>query len=257
MAVALAAAEYGAGPPLLILHGLFGSSTNWTAIARRLGEHFRVFSLDMRNHGASPWAADMTYGAMAEDVEAFIGSHGLGAARIIGHSMGGKAAMMLALRAPERVERLVVVDIAPTSHPPTMGSYADAMRALDLTGLSRRGAAEAQLRHAVPEDAVRLFLLQNLVPGPDGLRWRLNLAAISAHMAELSSFPNLPPDAVFAKPTLVVRGERSDYVGDGDLPAFKRLFPKMSLVTIPGAGHWVHAERSEEFLTAVGPFLAA
>jgi esterase len=256
MAVALAHAEYGAGPPVLILHGLFGAGVNWTMVARRLAEHFRVFALDLRNHGASPWAPRMDYPAMAEDVASFIAGHDLGRAALIGHSMGGKVAMALALSSPDLVTRLVVVDIAPVERPPTHMAFVEAMLALDLTGLTRRSAADAALRPAVPNDADRQFLLQNLVGGPDGFHWRLNLKAIRDEMAELSGFPDFTADAAYRGPTLVIRGANSGYVADRDLPAFARFFPAFQLVTIASAGHWLHAERPDEFLAAVMPFLA-
>lgn len=255
MAVALAHADYGIGRPVLVLHGLFGSGANWTAVARRLGQHFRVFTLDLRNHGASPWAEPMDYPAMAEDVASFMAAQGLARASVLGHSMGGKVAMVLALTAPSMVERLVVVDIAPVPRPAMHAGYVEAMRNLDLTGVTRRGAADALLRPHVPDDAERLFLLQNLVPGPEGLRWRLNLDAILADMPALAGFPSLAPEAQYRGPTLVVRGEQSSYVDDDGLRAFARLFPAFRVATIARAGHWVHADRTEEFLDAVVPFL--
>jgi esterase len=256
MAVALAFQQHGSGPPVVILHGLFGSAGNWTAVARLLGERFRVYALDLRNHGASPWAEPMDYPAMAEDVAAFLASRGLRSTALIGHSLGGKVAMTLALTAPQMVERLVVVDIAPVARPATHAAYAEAMRALDLRGVSRRGAADALLKSQIADHAVRAFLLQNLVPGADGLQWRINLDAILKDMEAISGFPDFPPGTAYPGPVLVVRGALSDYVEDRDLPAFARFFPAFRLVTIAGAGHWVHAERTEPFLDAVTPFLA-
>ena len=255
--VDLACTEYGAGRPVLILHGLFGSGANWTAVARRLGERFRVFALDLRNHGASPWAERMDYRAMAADVAAFIEARGLGRTALLGHSMGGKAAMVLSLTQPALVDRLVVVDVAPVARPPTVAAYAEAMRSLDLRGVTRRGAADSLLRPHVPEDAVRLFLLQNLVPGPDGLAWRINLDAILRDMPAIAGFPEFPSEAAYPGPTLVVKGERSDYIEERDVPAFRRFFPKLRLVTVARASHWVHSDRTEEFLAEVTPFLAA
>jgi esterase len=255
MAVALAHKDYGAGPPVLILHGLFGSAGNWTAVARRLGERFRVFALDLRNHGASPWDARMDYPAMADDVAQFVRVQGLDAASLIGHSLCGKVAMTLALRAPALVRKLVVVDIAPVSRPATHAVEVDAMRALDLGGIGRRAAADAAMKPRIADDAVRAFLLQNLVSGADGLHWRINLGAIDDQMDAISAFPDASR-APYRGPTLVIRGALSDYFAERDLPAFARLFPAYRLVTIAGAGHWVHAERPEEFLAAVTPFLA-
>ena len=256
MAVDLAFAEHGAGPPVLILHGLFGAGTNWTTVAQRLSSRFRVFTLDMRNHGASPWTEPMDYPAMAADLAAFIAARGLGTASLVGHSMGGKAAMLLALEKPQLVERLVVVDIAPVAHPPLHGVEVEAMRALDLRGVERRGAVDAVLRPRIPDDAVRHFLLQNLVTAPGGLKWRLNLDAIAAAMTTLSGFPAPPGGKPHRGPTLLVRGERSDYAADPALPPFRALFPALEVATIAGAGHWVHAERLDDFIAAVNPFLA-
>lgn len=255
--VDLAYTEYGAGRPVLILHGLFGSGANWTAVARQLGQQFRVFALDLRNHGASPWAERMDYPAMAADIAAFIARQRLGRAAVLGHSMGGKAGMVLALTQPALVERLVVVDIAPVARAPAHAANVEAMRALDLRGATRRGAVDALLRPHIPDDTVRLFLLQNLVPGPDGLQWQINLDAILAGLEKISGFPDFPPGVEYPGPTLVVRGERSDYIEERDLPAFRRLFPNFRLVTIARAGHWVHADRTEEFLAELTPFLAA
>ncbi|HUB96694.1 MAG TPA: alpha/beta fold hydrolase [Stellaceae bacterium] len=255
MSVALSHASFGSGPPLLILHGLFGSHGNWAAVARRLGEWRTVYVLDLRNHGASPWDDRMDYPAMAEDVAAFVADHGIARPAILGHSMGGKVAMTLALADPALLERLVVVDIAPVARRPTHLEEAEAMRSIDLTKVTRRGDADAQMRLRIEDPAVRAFLLQNLVAGSQGMHWRLNLEAIVANMAELAGFPAFPPGTAYRGSTLVVRGANSAYIRDADRPAFAQLFPDYRLVTIEGAGHWLHAERFEEFLAAVTPFL--
>lgn len=256
MPLDLAAAEFGAGPPVLVLHGLFGSGLNWRSIAQRLAERRRVFTLDLRNHGASPWADRMGYAEMAEDVRAFAARRGLGPVALIGHSMGGKVAMTLALASPEAVERLVVVDIAPVVNPPTLLAYVRAMRALDLSRLRRRAEADPLLAGTIANPAERAFLLQNLVAGPDGsLRWRLNLAAIERSMPEIVGWPEPPAGAAYRGPTLFVAGGRSDYVRAEHRPAITLLFPKARIATIPEAGHWVHAERPEAFLATVVPFL--
>jgi esterase len=254
VALALAVQERGSGPPVLILHGLFGSAGNWAGVARALGERFRVLSLDLRNHGASPWDDRMDYPAMAEDVAQFIATRQLGSAAVIGHSLGGKVAMTLALSEPRLVERLVVVDIAPVPRPPTHLALVEAMRGLDLARVTRRAAADALLQPRVPDDAERAFLLQNLVFGADGPRWRINLDAIAAGMDDMAGFPAAATP--YLNPVLVIRGALSTYVRERDLPAFQRLFPAYRLVTIDGAGHWLHAERPQQFLAAVTPFLA-
>jgi pimeloyl-ACP methyl ester carboxylesterase len=257
MALVLAAAEQGAGPPLVILHGLFGSATNWATVARRLAATHRVAALDLRNHGRSPWSDEVGYDAQAEDLAAFIRSRGWAAASLLGHSMGGKAAMVLALREPRLVARLVVCDVAPVAYPPTLGRYAEAMRAIDPRRISRRAEADALLRAMIPEEAIRAFLLQNLVAGPDGLHWRLNLDAIVAGIGIISGFPDLPAEAVYGGPTLFIRGGRSDYVRDEHRAVILRRFPRAAIVTVEGAGHWVHAEQPATFLDRVERFLAA
>jgi pimeloyl-ACP methyl ester carboxylesterase len=256
MALRLAAVERGDGPPLAILHGLFGSQRNWGSIAQRLAGRHRVVALDLRNHGASPWADGMDYVAMAEDVRTTL--HALGYSRfaLLGHSMGGKTAMTAALLYGAEVERLVVADIAPVGYPPRHLGHVRAMRELDLAGLRRRSDADARLLPAVPDPAERAFLLQNLVLGDDGARWRLNLAAIERAMPELVGFPELPPPAIYRGPALFVAGELSDYLRPEHEPAIRRFFPQARIARIADAGHWLHAERPQAFLDLVEPFLA-
>ena len=255
--VDLAAAEQGAGPPIVILHGLFGSARNWGAIARRLAEQHRVFALDLRNHGASPWTASMDYAEMAGDVRAFVERRNLGPVALVGHSMGGKVGMVLALQAPALVERLVVVDIAPVRYPPAYLSFVEAMRGVDLDRAARRAEVGARLADGVPDEGVRQFLLQNLVAEEGRLRWRVNLDTLETAMPALSDFPDFPDDAAYEGPTLFVAGARSDYVQPEHRAAIRRLFPKASLVRLRDAGHWIHAERPEEFLDTLLPFLDA
>jgi esterase len=255
-AVPLAATAYGSGAPLLILHGVFGSARNWATLAQRLAATQSVFALDARNHGASPWADTMSYAEMAEDVRAFAAARGLGPILLLGHSMGGKTAMLHALHHGDQVMRLVVVDVAPAVYPPALAAYAQAMLAADLAGVSRRAQVDQQIAARIPSATERAFLLQNLVLDDGGAHWRLNLPVIERSMPELSGFPALPPGAVFTGPALFVAGERSSYLRPEHRPAIERLFPKAHIVTIAAAGHWLHAERPEEFLAQVMPFLA-
>ncbi|MDE0060885.1 MAG: alpha/beta fold hydrolase [Defluviicoccus sp.] len=253
--VELNATRSGAGPSAVIAHGLFGSARNWSSIARRLAVGRCVHALDMRNHGASPWADEMTYPAMAEDLLFHIGRHGLSRPILIGHSMGGKAAMAAALAAPHRIGRLIVVDIAPVRYRHGFASLVDALTALDLDGVDRRGDADARLADAVPDAALRGFLLQNLVLRGGRYVWRLNLAAIAAARQSLQDFPDLPPSAVFDGPTLVLGGGESDYLRPDHAPAIGRYFPNAERRWIPGAGHWPHADRPDAFVAAVEDFL--
>src|ERR1700693_1021351 len=256
MTVRLAATEYGAtdAPPLAILHGLFGSGRNWASIAQRLAAKRRGIVFDLRTHGASAWAGGMQYGEMAEDVLAMLDERGYRRAALLGHSMGGKAAMMAALRDPDMVERLVVVDIAPVDYRPHHLALAQAMRGLDLTGIKRRSEADQALATAIPDAGERGFLLQNLVFEDDHARWRVNLEAIERKMPDLVGFPAVPDNAVHRGPTLFIGGARSDYLLPEHEPEIRRLFPNAQIVRIEGAGHWVHAEQPAAFLQLVAPF---
>lgn len=255
--VTLAAVEQGEGRPVVILHGLFGSAQNWTTVGKRLAATHRVIAADLRNHGASPHDPRMDYPAMAADLAALIETRAGGRAAVVGHSMGGKAAMWLALARPALVERLAVVDVAPATYRPTLQSYAAAMRAVPLREGMRRAEADAALKEAIPDAGERAFLLQNLRFGADGPPgWRLNLAAIEPAVPTISAFPDPPAGARYDGPVLVISGERSGYVRPEHHATILRLFPRAAFVVVPGAGHWVHAEAPEPFLRALEPFLA-
>jgi pimeloyl-ACP methyl ester carboxylesterase len=250
----LNAIEAGSGEPVVLLHGLFGSAQNFGAIQKALAERRRVVALDLRNHGASPHAAGMAYPALADDVSETLASHGLGAAAVIGHSMGGKAAMALALRHPAQVARLVVADIAPVRYAPALRGHVAAMQALPLrAGLTRRDA-DAALAGAVPEPAERAFLLQNLRLDEALPRWRLGLGEIAAAMPDIEGFGATGRSAA---PALFLAGERSGYVRPEHVAPIRALFPAAGFATIPRSGHWVHAENPAAFLAAVTAFLDA
>ncbi len=255
MTLELAYTETGAGPPLVILHGLFGSSRNWASIARRLGETHRVFAVDLRNHGASPWADTMDYGEMAEDLGAFLARHGLAGAAVMGHSMGGKTAMRLALDCGRVVGRLIVVDIAPVAYTHTHRPMVEALRAVDLATAGRRAEVDRQLREAIPDAALRSFLLHNLVSEDDRLRWRINLAALAANMDALIDFPADLAGLTYSGPAHFLRGAASDYVREGHHARIRELFPNAEIDSIPEAGHWVHAEQPAVFLERVRSIL--
>jgi len=256
MAVELAAAEYGAGPPIAILHGLFGSGRNWRSIAQQLAARHRVLAFDLRNHGASPWAEGMSYDEMVEDLQASFRARRIEHAPLMGHSMGGKIAMLMALLHPDLVDRLVVVDIAPAANPPALRAYVRAMRAVDLRGVRRRAEADVRLAGPIPDPAERAFLLQNLVIGDNAAHWQLNLETIEREFPRIVGFPVLPAGAAYPGPTLFVAGARSNYIQPEQEPVIRHLFPQARIMRIEGAGHWVHAEQPQAFLHAVGPFLS-
>ena len=256
MIVELAHVSHGAsGPPLVILHGLLGSARNWNRIARQLALTHRVFALDLRNHGASPWAEPMTYDQMAQDVCAFLDRQELPAATLIGHSMGGKVAMRVALEHGLRVERLITVDIAPVAYRHGFNDYLEAMQRLDLDRIGRRAEADAALAQNIDDAGVRGFLLQNLVSTEDKLAWRVPLSALADAMPELMGFPQAP-DERYDGPTLFVTGGRSRYVRPEHHEVILGLFPHARFVAIEEAGHWVQAEAPERFLELVEGFLA-
>lgn len=255
-AVILAHDSVGDGPGLLILHGLFGSARNWQSVARALADRYRVISIDARNHGRSPHTTAMDYRLMAADVAALIDEQGLGPVTVLGHSMGGKTAMTLALLEPARVARLIVVDIAPQATPDVHTSIIDAMRALPLATITRRHQAEEALVEAVPDRDVRLFLLQNFLPAAEGSAWRFNLDGLRAAMPALVDALPVPANARYAGPVHVIRGARSDRVTGATLAAMKPAFPYLCLHTVANGGHWPHAEAPAEFMLALEDSLA-
>lgn len=259
---ALAADVYGAGagPPLVILHGLLGAARNWMAIAKRLGQDFETHALDLRNHGRSPWADGMSYRTMAADVVRYIDDNGLDAPTVIGHSMGGKAAMALALDAPEKVGRLLVADIAPVAYERSGRSsfldFIDAMAALDLDAVARRSDGDRLLADAIPDRAVRSFLLQNLVAEDSGagFRWRCNLAALADGMVDILDFPDALSGKTYASPTLFLTGADSNYVRPEHRQLIRSYFPGAMFAALKDAGHWLHADRPRPFMDAVRTF---
>ena len=251
----LQALEAGQGPPLVLLHGLFGSARNWGAVQKALAGEYRVVALDLRNHGASPHAPSMDYAAQAEDVAETLAALGIEGAALLGHSMGGKVAMMLALTRPELVDRLIVADIAPRPYPPALRAVVAAMQAVPLHAGLTRAEADQALRAAVPEAPIRSFLLQNLRFETAPPSWRMGLTEIAAAMPEIEAFAP-PQDARFDGPVLAMAGALSPYIRAEDHAGFRALFPQISFVSIPRAGHWLHAENPEGFLATLRGFLA-
>ncbi|WP_424944062.1 alpha/beta fold hydrolase [Aliiroseovarius crassostreae] len=241
-----------AHPPILIAHGLFGSGRNWGVIAKRLAKSRRVVTVDMRNHGGSPWSDSHEYADLAADLAEVIGAIG-GQADVIGHSMGGKAAMVLALSHPEMLRRLIVADIAPVGYGHSQTPLIEAMRGLDLSQVALRSDADQLLSDTVDDPSVRAFLLQSLDVA--GKAWRLNLDVLQAEMDKIVGFPDVTGS--FDGPTLFLAGAASDYVRPEHRPLIKALFPNARQAKIPGAGHWLHAEKPREFEAAAGLFLSA
>ncbi len=253
--VALAGVRYGtSGPPVIILHGLFGSSRNWASVARRLSHRAEVHALDLRNHGASPWSAAMDYAGLAADVAAYRDRARLHRPVLIGHSLGGKTAMTAALSQPEDWAALVVVDIAPVAYRESLLGHVDAVADVVLKGATRRAEVDEDLSGLIPDPGVRSFILQNLVQEDGRFRWRVNLAALAAHANDLGDF-RPPAGARYEGPTLFVAGSRSAYLAPRHQSGIAALFPDAVVTMVEGAGHYVHAERTEAFLAVVETFL--
>ena len=241
-------------PPVVIAHGLFGSARNWGGIARSLAEDRAVIAVDLRNHGQSPWDDRHDYAALAGDLAEVLAAEGP-PVDVIGHSMGGKAAMVLALQQPDLVRRLAVIDIAPVAYTHTQQGHIDAMRGLDLAGLTGRAEADRRLAATVPDAGIRGFLLQSLDLRADPPRWRLNLDALEANMAAILGWPD--PDGRFEGPALFLAGGASDYVRPEHRPAIRAAFPRARIARIPCAGHWLHAEAPEPTAATLRSFLDA
>lgn len=255
--------QLGQGPPLVMLHGLFGSLDNWLGVAPTLAETYTLYLVDLRNHGHSPHDPEMNYALMAADVAEFFDRHKLDRACVVGHSMGGKTAMQFALDFPARVKKLVVVDITPRASKLDHENIFNALLALDLNRFQSRRQMEAVLAPEIPDLVVRQFLLKNLksrhsaggasAPPSSHFEWRIPLDILYKNYSNICEA--IPPHAPFPGPALFLRGGKSRYVPEDGLPAIQKLFPRAKMETISGAGHWVHADAREEFLRRVLAFL--
>ncbi|SEP58456.1 Pimeloyl-ACP methyl ester carboxylesterase [Ectothiorhodospira magna] len=238
----------GEGPPLVLLHGLYGSGTNWQGQARSLAPHYRVLLPDLRNHGQSPHASPMDYPSMAADILALLDQENLQQPLLVGHSMGGKVAMTLAQQHPERVRALVVADIAPVSYSLDDRTHAhllNSLQQLPVARLSRRKDADTALAQAIPEASVRRFLLMNLERGATGLRWRIPLDILRQALPALADYPETASS--YTGPTLFIRGEHSRYIQEAHRPRINSHFPRARLMTLKDTDHWLHIQ-------APGPF---
>jgi len=230
--------------PLIIAHGLFGSGRNWNVIAKRLSDSRPVVAVDMRNHGGSFHDPDHSYPAMAADLAEVIAAHG-GQADLLGHSMGGKAAMVLALQKAPGLRHLLIADIAPVAYSHSQQSVVAALLAVDLDQVTRRSDADAQLARHIDDPMLRAFLTQNLAIEEGRARWKLNLEALADQMPLIMDFPQA--DGWFDGRVTVIRGGESDYVAPKYEPMLKALFPQAEIVTMEGRGHWLHAEDPRGF----------
>jgi pimeloyl-ACP methyl ester carboxylesterase len=259
----LASTTYGGhGPRVVLLHGLFGQGRNFTGVAKALADEARVTLVDLPDHGRSPWSPAFSYPGMADRVADLLASTAPGERwTVVGHSMGGKVAMLVALRYPELVERLCVVDVAPvpTSAVSSFGTYVAAMRRVDLGTFPDRATAEQVVATSVPDRTVRGFLLQNLRRDGSGesarWRWQMNLALLGDHLPDIAGWPD-GPLGTYEGPVLWLAGVDSDYVQDAHAPVMRALFPRVRLVRVKNAGHWVHADQPAVFVAALRGFLS-
>ena len=253
---------YGeAGPRVVLLHGLFGQGRNFTGVAKALADRSRVLLVDLPNHGRSGWTAEVSYPAMADQLADLLEQTSNGQPwAVVGHSMGGKVAMTLALNRPQLVERLCVVDISPTPSRTvtSFDRYVAALRSIDLGSLTGRADADAELSAWVPEASIRGFLLQNLRREGSGAaatwRWQMNLEVLGDQLDTIGGWPDLDV-AAYPGPVLWLAGADSGYVTQDDVPLMRALFPRVRLVRVKGAGHWVHSDQPEVFVATLRRFL--
>lgn len=246
--------KYGEkGPAVVILHGLFGTADNWHSLATRFGEHFRVWAPDLRNHGRSPHDDSHTYADMAADTAEFIRREVGENVHLLGHSMGGKAAMEMSFRRPELLHSLTILDIAPKGYDASHNELMDAMCNLRLEDFSTRAEADAALAREVPSEAVRLFLLKNMARGKDNtFHWKINLPALIRHYEEIIG--PVSAEGTYSGPALFVGGEKSDYIQQEDHAQILEAFPQAQFATVSGAGHWVNADNPDGLYDIVVPF---
>jgi pimeloyl-ACP methyl ester carboxylesterase len=247
--------KFGEGKPLIILHGLFGQSDNWNTLAKKFAEHsLFVYTVDLRNHGLSPHTDTMSYSEMANDVRELIESENINQPILLGHSMGGKVAMWVDYLFPNTLSKIIVVDIAPKKYPSGHTDVFNALNAVDFSVAKTRKDVEIQIRKHLLNEAVIQFLLKNVYwETPEKLNWRFNLSAIENHYEEIL---NAVPDYSSSTPALFIKGELSNYITNEDIEDIQKHYPNYHLVSIPKAGHWVHAEQPQIFMEEVLKFIS-
>jgi esterase len=252
----LAYREYGQGTPLIILHGLFGQSDNWNTLAKQFAEkEYRVFTLDLRNHGLSPHSEDWSYSLMAKDIKEFMDDHQLTKPVLMGHSMGGKVVMFFEKLFPNTASKVIIADIAAKEYPPHHAEVLDALHAVDFSVVKTRKEAEAEMNKYITDFGTKQFLLKNIYwkdTANNIMDWRFNLEVISR---KYDAIREEVPFYESSVPCLVIKGSRSNYIDVNDEADFKKRYTDIRIVSIEGAGHWVHAEKPKEYFEAVIEFL--
>lgn len=249
--------KMGSGSPLLILHGIFGSGDNWLTLGKRFAEHYTVYLIDQRNHGQSPWSDDFSYSYLADDLKAFMDEQGIKKAHILGHSMGGKVSMLFSQRYPECIEKLLIIDIAPKSYQLSEHKHIlEMLQQVDLNAHQTRTEIDQVLKASLPDYGTRQFILKNIYRNEEkAFAWRLNVQGLYKNLHEIGK--GLDTETTYDGPTLFINGGKSRYIQPEDHVKIKRIFRRSELLTIPDAGHWVHAEAPDALFTAVTHFLEA
>ncbi|MBS9524323.1 alpha/beta fold hydrolase [Litoribacter ruber] len=245
--------KIGQGKPLIILHGLFGSADNWLTIARDLEKEYTLYLVDQRNHGDSPHSEEWNYTAMAQDIAELMESEGLDSAFLMGHSMGGKTVMNFAMLYPEKVDKLIVADIAPRYYPVHHERILEGLNAVDLQNAKSRKDADDMLAKYINSAPIRQFLMKNLTRKDGGFAWKINLQTITKNIEEVGKA--LESDNTFDKPTLFMGGANSDYITEKDREDIERFFPNSHIIHLKNAGHWLHAEQPEAVSRTIRAFL--
>ena len=244
----------GEGEPLIIIHGFLGMGDNWKTLANAFAERFEVHLIDQRNHGRSFHSDDFSYELMVEDLVHYMDHHKMNKAHLLGHSMGGKTAMLMSVEHPERVDHLVVADIAPKFYPPHHQFILDALNAVDFSVVTSRTEIDEIFQRYIPEKGIRQFLLKNVYrKGRGQLGYRFNLHGLEENIDEVGA--ELPPHAMSETPTLFLRGVHSGYITEQDEALIAAHFPNSKIIDIPDAGHWLHAENPDDFYKNVVRFL--
>lgn len=244
----------GSGVPLIILHGLFGSADNWFSVAKELEKYFTLYLIDQRNHGDSPHSGDWNYEVMAEDIKELMDDEKLGSANLMGHSMGGKTVMKFAFKYPEKVNKLIVADIAPRFYPVHHQGILAGLNAIPINDLKSRKEADDILSEYIEITGIRQFLLKSLGRNESGgFVWKINLPVITEKIDNVGE--EIVSDKTFDKPTLFMGGENSDYITDKDKEEISEMFPNSHIIFIKNAGHWLHAEQPAAVVETVRAFL--
>jgi pimeloyl-ACP methyl ester carboxylesterase len=245
--------KIGSGPPLVILHGLFGSADNWYSISRELDKEFTMYLVDQRNHGDSPHSDEWNYEVMSADLLELLDEEGLDKVYLMGHSMGGKVAMTFAVNHPERVARLIVADISPRYYPVHHEVILDGLQAINLPEIQSRKEADDALAVHIPDFGTRQFLLKSLGRNADGFYWKINLPVIVANIEEVGKA--LEKGAIYKGETLFLAGEKSNYIQEKDMESIYEHFPNYQLNIVANAGHWLHAEQPKAVVEEIRKFL--